>query len=322
MKAGVLTWSVLGASLIGVSLWGSLQARTDPAARGDRPRAATPASAAPRGRSPGEPAAPPAPSAPDGARTAPEPQAFPDLSQNDARLGLPGDGASYCGPVAVSDWLIWLADHGYPRLAPPGATRDDRQLALVRALSGPRYLATNATGGTGSLGLLRGLERWVADAGYRVQALEYAGWRAHDARHSTGQRAVDLVWLGRALREGAAGFVHVGWYRPPTRWELAHARRGGHWLAAVRADAAGDGPPGGASSATGELWLVDPAPYAGSAPATEHVRARRLEEGWLLADGDRVTARGALLLGEGMRLKRAEDLAIVDGAVVLRLAPP
>ncbi len=322
MKPGVFTWSVLGASLVGVTLWGSLQARTDPAAPSDHPQSAPRTSTAAGDPAPPDPSARAAPSLPDAADPAPDRDPFPDLSQSDPRLGLPGDGASFCGPVAVSDWLVWLSDHGYPRLAPPGATRDERQLALVRALAGRRYMATNPTGGTGSLGLLRGLERWITDAGYRIEALEYAGWRAHDTRHSTGRRTPDLDWLGSALRDGAAAFVHVGWYRPPTRWELAHERRGGHWLAAVRAEGGGPGHPGGAAAEAGELWMLDPAPYAGSAPATERVRARRLDGGWLLADGDRIAARGALLLGEGMRLKRPEDLAIVDGAVVLRLAAP
>jgi len=312
---------MLGASLIGATLWGSLQARTDPAAPGDR-TTAPPASAGARDRARFDSGASATPSAPKVVEPSADREGFPDLSQSDPRLGLPADGASYCGPVAVSDWLVWLAERGYPRLAPPGATRDERQLALVRALAGPRYMATNPTGGTGSLGLLRGLERWIADAGYPIEALEYAGWRAHDARHATGRRAPDLDWLGGALRDGAAAFLHVGWYRPPTRWELAHERRGGHWLAAVRAEGASSGLPGGATTEVGELWVLDPAPYAGDAPATERVRARRLDGGWLLADGDRISARGALLLGEGMRLKRPEDLAIVDGAVVLRLAPP
>ncbi|MBN2191366.1 MAG: hypothetical protein JW751_01000 [Polyangiaceae bacterium] len=302
-------------SLVGATVWASLVAGSATAIeRVPEPRA-------PEVVTVSESVLPPStPSASSVPATGGDP--LPDLTQSDPRLGLPLDGASHCGPVAVSNALVWLAEHGYPALLPHGATRDDRQIAAVRALAGRSYMATNPTGGTGTIGLLRGLERWVIDRGYRIAALEYAGWRAHHPRHATGRRVPDLPWLEQHLAAGGVAFLHVGWYRPPTRWELAYERRGGHWLTIARAVPSADAASRDAPSEVGELWLRDPAPYGGTTPSMEHVRVARLPSGWLLADGGRIAAKDALILGEGMLLKREEDLAIVDGAVVLRVSSP
>jgi hypothetical protein len=45
----------------------------------------------------------------------------PDLMQSLPAAALPEGGIAHCGPVAVSNSLVWLARHGYPQLA-PGAT--------------------------------------------------------------------------------------------------------------------------------------------------------------------------------------------------------
>lgn len=312
MKVSACFWATMGAVALGALLWISLVARVDAAPT--PPVTPTPPaerSAAPRPSTQGTSG--PVASA---ASPTPEPRGVPDLTQSDPRLELPDEGASYCGPVAVSNGLAWLAGRGYPRLLPAAASEEGGQLALVQALSSRRYMGTSPIGGTGSLSLLRGLERWIGDAGYVIDELEYSGWRAHDARHASGLRTLDLSRLAASLEAGGIAWLHVGWYLAPTRWELAHQRRGGHWVSLVRVTV-GDDPDGAA-----ELWLNDPAPYAGDEPRTERVRTHRLLEGWLLADGDRLSATQALVLGDGMRLKRPEDVAIVDGAVSLRLAPP
>ncbi len=234
---------------------------------------------------------------------------YPDLTQTDPGLDVPGSGNSYCGPVAVSNSLMWLAEVGFPKLAPPGDTPRKRQLALVRALSSQRYMATSPTMGTGAFGLMEGLDHWVADAGYEVERLEYQGWRGHPLRFATHVKTPRLRWLAAALSAGGVGWIHVGWYRPPTRWEPAYQRHGGHWLTVV------------AVHEDGSLTLHDPAPYAGDEPAAERVSTHAIESGWLLDGRDRLRADGHFLLGGDMHVKRDGEAAIIDGAVTLVLRP-
>jgi hypothetical protein len=240
---------------------------------------------------------------------APPAPIFPDLTQTDPDLGLPGSGNSYCGPVAVSNSLMWLAQGGYPALAPPGQTLRERHLALVQQLSAHRYMATSPTMGTGAFGLIEGLERWIVDAGYEVARLEYQGWRGHPLENATRIKVPQRDWLAAALEAGGAAWLHVGWYRPPTRWEPAYQRHGGHWLTVV------------GSNDDGTLTLHDPAPYAGDEPAEERVSLRAIDQGWLLAGSDRLRADGHLVLEGGMHVKRDGEVAIVDGAVTLVLKP-
>jgi hypothetical protein len=162
--------------------------------------------------------------------------------------------------------------------------------------------------GTGAGRLLQGLERWVEDAGYEVERLEYQGWRGHPVEYATRVKEPQLDWLAAALDVGGVAFLHVGWYVPPTRWEPAYRRRGGHWLTLV---SIGEG---------GELTLHDPAPYAGSEPSAEQVTSRVIEKGWLLAGDARLRADGHRLLEGGMHVKREGEVAILDGAVVLVVA--
>jgi hypothetical protein len=267
--------------------------------------AASPPAAVDRGSPPA--AVPSQPLATDEAPQAPE---FPDLTQTDPALDVPGSGNSYCGPVAVSNSLIWLAQGDYPALAPDAPTQREQQLELVRRLSSPRYMATSPTMGTGAFGLMKGVERWVTDAGYEIARLEYQGWRGHPLKFATYVKVPRLEWLASALADHGAAWLHVGWYRPPTRWEPAYQRHGGHWLTLVKVE--GDG----------TLALHDPAPYAGTKPSTERVSTRAIESGWILDGQSRLRADGHLILEGGMHVKRDGELAILDGAVTLVLARP
>jgi hypothetical protein len=236
----------------------------------------------------------------------------PDLSQNDPELALPGGGAAYCGPVAVSNWLMWLSSQGYEHLAPEAGTPKERQIALVRTLATLKYMATSPAGGTGPVGLLGGLSRWIAHAGYRVARLEYQGWRQHPRRFATGVAHPKLGWLAEALEARGAAWLHVGWYHK-SRYELGFRRRGGHWLTLVEVQQRSGEPP--------VISVRDPAPYAGEEPTLEQVTLRELEQGMLVDAPAALPAKGYYELVSGIHLKRADDIPIIDGAVVLVLEP-
>ncbi|MBN1606851.1 MAG: hypothetical protein JW940_09460 [Polyangiaceae bacterium] len=236
----------------------------------------------------------------------------PDLSQNDPELALPGGGAAYCGPVSVSNWLTWLSSQGYERLVPEAGTPKRRQVALVRTLATLKYMGTSPFGGTGPVGLLRGLSRWIAHAGYRVARLEYQGWRQHPRKFATGVSHPKLSWLTDALEAGGAAWLHVGWYHK-SRYQLGFRRRGGHWLTLV-----------GVEQHSGEAPVItvrDPAPYAGEAPTLERVTLRELDKGTLVDVPAALPAKGYYQLVSGIHLKRPDDIPVIDGAVILVLEP-
>jgi len=238
-------------------------------------------------------------------------RAVPDLTQTDSELGLPGGGHAFCGPVAASDWLAYLAQTGYPRLLPAGDSPRAQQLELARILA--RSMGTSVTSGTSTPGLLAALERWVTDAGYRIRRLEYQGWRGHPLRYTTYRQRPELLWIEQALVEGGAAFIHAGWYAT-SKYDRALRRHGGHWLPVVDAGKNAEGAPDPSG-----LVLRDPAPYAGSEPAFEFARAERMTEGWLIDQAAALPATGYYRLGGGMRIKREGEVAVLDGAVVLVL---
>jgi len=239
--------------------------------------------------------------------------AVPDLTQTDPELELPGGGNSYCGPVAVSNSLMWLAHAGCGRLLPPGDDPKAQQLELVRRLSSRRFMSTSPIGGTGAPGILKGLARYLAHAGCQYRSLKYQGWRGHPKRFSTGVRTPQLEWIRAGIQGGGAAWINAGWYRR-TRYHDAYRRRGGHWLTVV-----GVGTNEQGQDDPAVLIVHDPAPYAGTGFANEFIRIKLIESGWLLDGKLSLPAGGYYQLTGGMHVKREGELAIMDAAVVLRV---
>lgn len=317
MRTSVLSKCLLAAAVVGGVVWAGFRATAD-ASLFSRPvphqPAGTPRSLPPSARPDGDAgtggnAAPAQVALPQPDR--PEPARLPpDLTQTDPGLGLPGGGHSYCGPAAVSNWLMWWANHGFDRLAPSGDSDEERQAALVRKLANGYYMATSPISGTGPAGVLRGLDRWVRHAGYRFERLEYQGWRHHPKAFSTGIKQPQIGWLTEALEQGGGAWLHVGWYHRDPRY-AGLRRRGGHWLTLVSIEPSGD---------AASLMVRDSAPYAGDAPALHQADLRPMADGWLF-DGGRTAFRagGYYAVGGQLELKRSDDTAVLDGAVILVL---
>ncbi len=232
----------------------------------------------------------------------------PDLTQTDPSLRLPGRGKSYCGPVAVSNSLMWLGEHGFPNLLPEAPTRRARHRDLVRTISTSAFMGTNRWSGTGPPGVLIGVSRYVKRNGYKIKRLRYQGWRGHQKVYSTGVRRPELSFIASGLNANSAAWLHVGWYRRVPRTRASYIRSGGHWLTVV------------ARTGEREFLLHDPAPYAGESES-ERVTFNQISEGWLLAEGGRVSfkGRGYYRIEGGMHVKREGETAILDGVVVLEI---
>lgn len=221
---------------------------------------------------------------------------IPDLTQTDIRGRSFGDGSQFCGPVAVSNSLAWLAD------------KRGAQIEMAITLASKAYMDTSLVNGTGTMGMLKGIKRMSNELFGGYKTLLYQGWRIHQSEFATGVRTPQLSWLTEHITPRSAVWLNVGWYARQNEGKDLR-RVGGHWLTLV-------GYQGGDT-----LILHDPAPRAGRAFANEYVKVETLHEGRLTGKNKGLPqqAKGFLSLTEGMHIKAGAQLAVVDGAIVLVL---
>jgi hypothetical protein len=72
---------------------------------------------------------------------------IPDFTQTNVKGSSSGKGQQYCAPVAVSNSIIWLSHNG------------NEQLNLIHKLASKPYMNTSLKNGTGTTGVLRGVEK-------------------------------------------------------------------------------------------------------------------------------------------------------------------
>ena len=219
---------------------------------------------------------------------------IPDFTQSQITGWQHRNGSQYCGPVAVSNSLYWLAG------------MKGSQTSLIKQLASPRYMNTDVRRGTGTTQMLNGIDAMATDLFGGYQSLEYQGWKMHPFRFSTGVKVPDFNWITQELSANTAVWLNVGWYEYDRERNL-YFRVGGHWVTLV-------------GYQDNLLILHDPAPRAGQSFANEYVQTSIIRSGALagrLAGLPR-SANGYLLLGNGMHIKSIADVAIVDGAIRFR----
>ena len=161
----------------------------------------------------------------------------PHFWQLDPRGGFANGGRDFCGPVAISDSLVYLAHHGFPELLPAGEG-DTAQIALINLLASPHYLGTDPDKGTGCGSVLKGIEKYVVANGYQCTTMEYKGLKVLGRREEEFNIAdrPDLDWMKRGILDPhGAVWLDVGWYSQMAggQWK----RTGGHWVPMVGFDA-------------------------------------------------------------------------------------
>ena len=217
---------------------------------------------------------------------------IPDFTQTDVRGKNSGNGQQYCAPVAVSNSLMWL-----------GQKKID-QLRLIEKLASSDYMNTSLKNGTGTTGVLNGVNKIAAELFGGYSELEYQGWRKHPGQYSRGVKVPELDWLSRGISGKSAVWLNVGWYKFD-RDKNEYRRIGGHWVTLVAVE--------------NDMFIIhDPAPRAGQSFANEYVRISRIRDGTLVGNksGLPAPAKGYFILGRGMHTKSSADVAIVDGAVL------
>ena len=92
---------------------------------------------------------------------------IPDFTQTNIRGSYYGNGQQFCAPVAVSNSIMWLANLEYG------------QVELIEKLASSNYMNTNLQNGTGTTGVLNGVDRIARELFGSYERLEYQGWRKH-----------------------------------------------------------------------------------------------------------------------------------------------
>jgi hypothetical protein len=235
---------------------------------------------------------------------------MPDFYQVDKAYGLlPRGGRAYCGPTAAANALVWLDVNGFGDLLPAAVPKGRDQLELMRLLGMPKFMNTDSVKGTGPVGVMRGIERYCVERGYRA-VMAYAGWRTGVNRVSE-RPAVD--WVCRNISGKANLLLNIGWYTTE-EGGATRVRTGGHWITAV-----------GYETGREKTWLIihDPAKRSQPKPKDSVTRCpvkcllKPLAAGTTLrkkTGGDTFSGDGLFIL-HGITLKKGADLAILDGAV-------
>jgi hypothetical protein len=86
----------------------------------------------------------------------------PDFDQK--RNGLAGDGGMYCVPTSATNWMAYIANHGYsPMMSGPRDWPSQSNYSLVTSTDSfmGALMGTTAAGGTGGAGGLAGLQTFM-----------------------------------------------------------------------------------------------------------------------------------------------------------------
>ena len=237
----------------------------------------------------------------------------PDMMQSLPEAKLPLHGYTYCGPVAVSNSIIWLSKNGYPALAPAHSEKPSVQGVLTLQLA--RYFRTTGGNGTSPTMLLNGIDKYVRDKGYKIKSLQYEGWERHPRAFSNGVTVPEIRWIEQGLIGKSAVWLMIGWYRysPASGTYSPFAQ---HWVSVVGCgqDRAGKPNPD-------VLIIHDPAPRNGASVSHDYVTVQRIQKGVFARHSGRQikSAIGWYKLGGDLKVKKGADCGILDGAVVMKL---
>ena len=239
---------------------------------------------------------------------------FPDFSQTDPALKLPGGGEYYCVPVATANALVWYAkERGYSDLLPVrGVSMTEKVAAVARQLGEKKYMSTAPKGGTSHVRFMKGLSSYIKDAGYSSKIYYRGRWRMPKqyGRIKVGAPSIDDIQ--DKFSSGSAVFLSIGYYKQGSHsGELK--RIGGHFVTVV-----GFGVDKNGSVDREMVVLHDPGDRS-SAVTKRYFRLEEIRHGTFVSrNGSESDASEHLKVVEGFPL-RDGLVAVVDAVIALEL---
>ena len=218
---------------------------------------------------------------------------IPDLLQTLNAAGFAGDGQQFCGPVAVSNSLVWLE----------GNKDESYQIDLVHKLSSPTYMNTSTINGTDIFGVTQGVHKYAMERWGKYKTQEYSGWSKSPAQFRSNLKKPTLDWMTSALHRKGAVWLNIGWYNQEG---INYRRAGGHWVTLVGYE-------------LGKLVIHDPAPRSGKIFSNQFISLNPLSGGQLIRGTRSTSARDHFVIADGMAISSKGKLGIIDGAVIFEL---
>lgn len=129
---------------------------------------------------------------------------MPSFDQRDDEFN--DGGLRYCGPTAAANALMWLADHGYPRLKPKVRDEQLAQKELIKQLA--TFMGVHRDGSTSS-GFLCGVKAYVRSQGYTPGIDHLSGQTRSNGRLT----APDLTLLNESMNPNTVAWLGLGIYR-------------------------------------------------------------------------------------------------------------
>lgn len=196
-------------------------------------------------------------------------------SYHQRNVEFDGGGKNYCGPTAASNALMWLADHGYPKLKPVAESGSRAQTEMIKQLAG--FMGTYREG-TSVASFASGVKTYLQTAGYSCQSWVFSG----NSYANQDQTPPDISLIKAMARGNTAMWLSVGWYSFDESCKK-YTRRRGHWVTL-----AGFGKNGLGEDDPTSLLIADP-----ESPDThKYITLKALVEGRLTDGNVRVPARG------------------------------
>lgn len=218
---------------------------------------------------------------------------IPDLVQTLKIANFEGNGEQFCGPVAVSNSLVWFEKN----------KEQDYQINLVKKLSSADYMNTNVESGTNVTQLTQGVHKYATERWGDYKKLEYSGWSKAPKQFRSALAQPTLAWMTQALHRKGTVWINIGWYNADG---INYVRAGGHWVTLVGYE-------------QGKLVIHDPAPKAGKAPSNQFVTLKILNGGQLIEGRKTANARDHFAIESGMKISSKGNIGIIDGAVKFEL---
>jgi len=156
---------------------------------------------------------------------------MPDYYQRDTTFGaFPGKGATYCGPVAVSNSLIWFSEHGYPSLIKSSGNTYRDQHELISLLGSPDYMDAGHGGATVE-SFCRGLKKYLQDCRVNGQIKSEGMYDVSDEFRAE-KDVPDFERMKLFTLKDQAVWLNIGWYKFDPSKNI-YTKTGGHWVTLV-----------------------------------------------------------------------------------------
>lgn len=228
-----------------------------------------------------------------------------NINQMDGRNNvLDKRGKAWCGPVSVSNVLIYLARRHFQMLILPmgSLSKLASQVKLVETLA--KYMKTNSRYGTDPIDMMEGLEKYVRERGYKTK-IKWKGRFDGGSFHQGNKPDVD--WIMRGAISTSNTILNIGGYKYNSK-KFEYKRGEGHYLTVA-----------GFKANNSELIVHDTA--IGGSKGKNVCALSEIERGKFAKQYDDCLTRYAagFFKISGIHIPNDAEIAIVDGALVFNV---